>query len=484
MTTRDDVPSVDEVARAVQRAFAGDLSSLSTMGRALEPLADSRARDLACWIACVLSFVRGDPWPATRIASIASAEIAARVDRLDLLRRVLAFESFELGADPHPLWSERAASWSAIRAGNLECARAEQLREAAAAAKEPMLTVEAAVLEALVGGALPLARRASRMARSEGAIHLEYLSNIVLARVRRLHGQAHLAARILAGLRDHVPPVWRRWLEWEEAFAGGNDQLRSVFVAARNGDVAAELDGLRKRARSFAPALSDVDALGAALLGTSSEPIRLAHLELMLGSGAQAPVYVLVEGGEARRILRSGIAARAANVAQVESSSRKDARVQALLATLALRGALPEPDAFREVYGFAFVPSKHQGVFRVLVHRARAAIEGMAELRRSEGMLELSTDALLIPDPESVPTLLDRAMLVLGERAEALSAKQVAEALGVSVRAAHGALRELAERGELEEKQVGRGRSYRLEDTTFFEPTRSRVSLQSASRTD
>lgn len=476
MTTRE-APSVEDVALAVERAFEGDLSPLLSVREEVDPNDDA-----ACWIGCVLSLVRGDAWPSTR--GIDSVGVAARVARLDVLRRVLSFESIEPYADPNVLWAERARAWSACARGTLGSEEAERLRESASREKQPMLTVEAAVLEALATNGVPLARRASRMARSEGAIHLEYLANLVLARVRRLDSRPHLATRILRGLRDHVPPAWRRWLAWEEAFAGANDRLREALCSAREGNPSEAIARLRDEAGSFGPALRDVDTFEAALLGTRQDAIHLSHLELMLGDASGAPVYVLLERGQARRILRSGIGARASNVAQVESSSRKDARVQALLAALALGGPLSEPDAFRAVYGFAFVASKHQGVFRVLIHRARTAIEGKAELRRVEGTLELVTDALLIPDPQTVPTLLDRTMLLLGERAEPLSAKQVAEALDVSVRAAHGALRDLADRGELEEERVGRARSYRLEDTTFFEPTRSRVAIQSASRTD
>jgi hypothetical protein len=114
-------------------------------------------------------------------------------------------------------------------------------------------------------------------------------------------------------------------------------------------------------------------------------------------------------------------------------------------------------------------------VFDVLLHRVRAAVEGLAELERSDGRLALRTSsALLIPDPRVSQRTTDRVLRLLAERGPA-SAKDAAGLLGISLRSAQVALAELATSGACDTKKDGRNVAYVVEDTVFSEPSRRLV---------
>ncbi|MEM9860372.1 MAG: helix-turn-helix domain-containing protein, partial [Myxococcota bacterium] len=81
----------------------------------------------------------------------------------------------------------------------------------------------------------------------------------------------------------------------------------------------------------------------------------------------------------------------------------------------------------------------------------------------------------LIPEPRCAELLPQRALRVLAEHSKGLAARDLAEHLSVPLRTAQRALRELVEDGSLLSETRGRGVLYRVEDTTFSEPTMSRV---------
>jgi DNA-binding transcriptional ArsR family regulator len=145
-----------------------------------------------------------------------------------------------------------------------------------------------------------------------------------------------------------------------------------------------------------------------------------------------------------------------------------------LLAILALAGAsgLDDSTCFTRTYGFAYVPDLHRGVFDVLLHRARIAVQGAARLERASGRIALSaTRPLLVPDPCTAQSMSDRVLRFLAEQGRA-SAKQAAEGLGVSLRAVQGALTALSEADACVIERQGRHVTYAIEDSVFSEPTR------------
>src|SRR6185503_16180147 len=105
------------------------------------------------------------------------------------------------------LWLEAAKSWRALlhgEVGGLD-ERAQAIEKHALALKIAPLVIDASVQQALsatlsgeVEKATQVARRASRMARTEALPQQEFLAHLVLARARRLSRLAHLSIRILS----------------------------------------------------------------------------------------------------------------------------------------------------------------------------------------------------------------------------------------------------------------------------------------------
>jgi hypothetical protein len=187
-----------------------------------------------------------------------------------------------------------------------------------------------------------------------------------------------------------------------------------------------------------------------------------------------AGAYVYVEPpGRATRILHWGARFAPDAVFRVKQSQRTQGRIETLLSILALASlpGIDEGPCFEAVYGFRYAPELHRGVLEVLIHRARADVDGVAEIRRESGRLSLHADRpMLIPDPRVSERTQDRILRYLAQRGAA-SARDAAQGLGVSLRAAQGALKELAETGACQQRRDGRAVEYVVEDTVFSEPT-------------
>ncbi len=374
-------------------------------------------------------------------------------------------------------------------------------------------------------GGLALARRASLMARTEAIPSAEWLANLALARARRYNRQAHLAVRILESLERAVSPAWRPWLEWERLLAGGTvadtpmseggpaGALRDLLAAAAAGERAqfrrcadalagTTIQPFRREAAVVIAAVEPFelpfelpfqppqprddagDQLRAWRRGEAPLPPPLLQ-GLLLPPGDDAACVVLWPDGRSARFLPAGIPLLAGHgVVRLPSSRRQHGRVETLLAILALAGpnGLDESACFARAYGFSYVPGLHRGVFDVLVHRARAAVEGIAALARGPGRLTLvTTRPLLISDPRTSRSTTDRVLRLLAEQGRA-SAKETAARLGVSLRAAQGALSELAGNHACVVERDGRNITYAVEDSVFSEPTGRLAAVATADR--
>jgi len=388
------------------------------------------------------------------------------------------------------LRARRCALWERVARGEDVRAEAEATRRGAAARGLAAVVVEVEVIgvwSALAAAdrddALRLARTASRMASAERLLVPEILAHLALAHVRRACGKPHLASRILAGLGRTAPEPWRPWIAWEHGLAGAeHPALGAVFEAARAGD-RARLDAagaaLLAAVGGFAAAARDargvLEALDASREPTVARPF-------VRGEAADAP-FLWADGGDehgtlawvwarpdgARRMLAAGRHLHP-GLPRVDASAAQSRRALAFLCELALRGARPLPVLFEQVYGFAYVPGRHAGAFRVMLHRARALTEGLIEVRREGDELSLAIEAeCLLPDPRARVELDERVLSVLGRR-EA-TASEVAEELGVTARAVQKVLRRLLDDGVCEGQSAGRARRYRVLDTTFTEPS-------------
>ncbi len=473
-------------------------------------------------------FVDGPP--VARHAAVLAATDALRLavlgfDAGRVAELAQIAERLQVGlGDETGLLAEFCRAWASYVSGNAAEAyeQSHQAMQGALRLKSAALVVEAQALRALsaleagdVAEALSLSRRASLAARAEGLPQPEFFAHIVLARARRHARQSHLSLRILEALRSVVTDPWRGFLCWEWLMAGG-DEAPALHDLEFAGDLAvgtnchALLSLLRdptaaqhetlKQTRTalarpdvFFPASRDaltfiaasdptVDPPNASLAAWRSGrdvliPAALHGLRLrsdLVDVGETAAAYVLrTSDGRAVRILHWGLDRVDPGAFRLPQSQRAQGRVETVLAVLALSetAVMPEADCFAQTYGFPFVPEVHRGVFDVLLHRARVALADAGAIVKEEHGLRLDSDrALVIPDPRVSQRTADRVLRLLSERGSA-SAKEMASTLGISLRAAQGALAELSEQGACDAQKRGRAVAYVVEDTVFSEPT-------------
>jgi hypothetical protein len=276
-------------------------------------------------------------------------------------------------------------------------------------------------------------------------------------------------------------------------------QLSECFEALRSGDRTrfhTQCGALAESTRGFAPARVELADFRAAIdlnSGDASDelarwrrgetpltPASVHGLRVRSKDGEEsAGAYVLCIPPEpGLRLLHWGVPLLdVPGLKRIAQSRRAQGRVETVLAILALAGGagLDEKDCFRAAYEFELVPELHRGVFDVLLHRVRTAVEGMAELERSGGRLALVPRCpLLVPDPRVSQRTTDRVLRLLAERGSA-SAKDAAGLLGISLRSAQNALAELAGSGACDSRKQGRNVAYVVEDTIFSEPSRRLV---------
>ena len=415
--------------------------------------------------------------------------------------------------------SEWRRAWGRLLGGEFEEARrlAIPLEDEAFLAGDAEGVVEAAAMQALAASlvgdleaATSVARRASRMGRTEALPEAEYLANIVLARVRRLTGRPHLAARILRSLREVVPCAWRAWLDWETELAAAavagitpsrvfpTVELRAVLAAARHGasDLPVHLAALEERATGAPLVASDVSAV-VDLLDQARTPRSSAVRAWRDGSSALTPpelhgiislagdspaddtALAYIYATPARPAVRvPRIAWRVIDdptVHALAQGHRRQGRSETMISALlcAGRSGIAKPALFEETYGFAFDPPRHENVFHVAVHRARAWLgeRGTVQVIDERVWLQLAA-AVLVPDPRCSEDLEHRLLRAVAATPR-IAATEVAAMLGLSVRVVQRALKALAEDGVCEAEISGRKVLYVVEDTTFREPTRA-----------
>lgn len=408
----------------------------------------------------------------------------------------------------------------------------EAMLEAAAAraqaitASAPAIVCDAASIRALATatmgdlvGATELARRASMMSRTEALREQETLANLVLARVRRLTGRPFLATRILGALARFSSPAWRPWIDWEHTMASGalsaaasddadDDSpaasLAQALALGHAGDrlgFEAALARSLSLVRGLAGHVADLHATRIALdpdtdAGAPDGPLARFRAGLdhevpfgLLGltaspvssDSADAPVLVLARPGRpGARLLGPGASlAEAAGAQRLPQTQRRQGRTDTALAVLALAGpeGLAEDQLFRAAYGFAFSHNVHGGVLDVLLHRARAHLGEAGGITRSRGVLALAiASPLLLVDPRGAPHDDDR-VLQLVARCGRMSAKDTSQQLGLPLRSAQAALEALVATGACTRERNGRAIEYRVDNTTFQEPTDQRGKL-------
>ncbi|HJL14213.1 MAG TPA: hypothetical protein RMH99_01085 [Sandaracinaceae bacterium LLY-WYZ-13_1] len=382
--------------------------------------------------------------------------------------------------------------------------RGSELAESAAGANDETMVLLAACVRALAAlgrretdRATELARRASRMARTEGLLPEEYVANLVLARARRHAGRPHLAVRITTALALVVPPSFHRWVAWEACLAG--EPLR------RDGELAALVDeasaGARERLDARRSALEDrvatcapMRAELAALVGmldprcAATEPVapwrRGASSEAPLGirvpadpTRAAAFVFGREDGEPGPRLAQAGLGLLPP-VRSFERGGQQKHRVHTALAALASRGGagMTAEALFEAVYGFAPVPVKHDGVFRVLLHRTRKSLGDAGTIDGGDGRLTLRLRIpIVVADSRYRRPLSEHVLSLVGAGRRGMTAREIARHLELPLRSVQTVLGELVDDGACLAERDGRRVTYVVEDTTFHEPTLHRL---------
>ena len=384
--------------------------------------------------------------------------------------------------------------WLGIFDGTL--VQSERSESADGRIEEACLSALEQLFLADVPSAVQHARRAVRMARAEAMVLHELLASIVLARCRRLQGRPHLAMRILATVAEVAPPLFHGWVRYEQRFCGASvgerdsdfapeDHLNAFFDGLNRADV----EGL-SRAVSTAPAwvrrelcvlaescvpqlppsVSPAGWLDGRSVVCPAEILGMCVPEIRDG-GEQSPLLLLLDPQRpVRRVLVLG-APMMSGIRVPDSFEVKQGRAMATLAWLATEPDLDRASLFERVYGFTYQSERHGGTLRVLLHRMR---QGLPDGVRFGERLEVD-EAALIPDPR---VEFDQEALVLRHLAKhqgRASAREIAEALGVSSRTVQTVLRGMLDDGICSSVRDGRRIEYRLEDTTLSEPTVSRL---------
>lgn len=354
-----------------------------------------------------------------------------------------------------------------------------------------------AVTQEELEAATELARTATRMARTEALRASECFANVVLARVRRLHGETHRAMRILRALLGYAPAPFHEWIEWELALSAPATActtpqpkaLGALFTAVRAGDRSAceRIAGeLLERASGVGLQAQDLAVVGVGVgLELALDRRPRVVMAWQHGEGAELPwglsglsespqpVQVLVRPDRAgARLLDVGLPL--AGVAdRLPHTPGPRNRPDSLLAALGLVGPAGASDArlFEAVYGFSFVRATHQGVLDVLVHRTRARLAELGRIERiHDGYALLARRPFFVHDARSGPRDDDRVLRLVAARGT-LTAREASGVLGVSLRKAQQTLDSLAGSGACQQIRAGRHFEYRVEDTTFQEPT-------------
>jgi|GEM_PF-1615749 len=399
----------------------------------------------------------------------------------------------------------------AFAAGDLDAALSRSRTAVASERGSAPLSIEASCVQALSALALGhdeearrAARRACRSSRESELRAYRFLSGLVLARVRRSLGRAHLAGRILCAMRPILPLTFRGWLRWELMLSGqealradgqgsarlASDALEGALGAASDGDrssLASHTRSLKECASSVAflgpevetlcglldPSASVDDAEPALRRFLSGEDPRVPLGLDALSSGREAdgrPVAAVLRWprGAPRRLLTITQPLVGDEVTVLPLTRLRKGRVDLACAVLALSAnGLRDEELFRECYGFKFARHLHGSVLSMLVSRVRERLVGLYEVDRRGGVVRLVGDAtILVPDPRCAADA-EQKLLKLVARMGSVSTCVAARELGVSLRTVQETVSRLVEDDELTVDRSGRSVGYRLEDTSF-----------------
>ena len=447
---------------------------------------------------------------ASRACARAAVTLASRSAQSLSIGRVRSFYEFLRGAEPEgdpfvAIGRQLIAAWHSWLSGTpIADAQLAEIAERARAERLGGFLVEAQSLRALhalergeVDTAARLARRSMRMAQAERLAEAEILAHLTLARVRRYQGQVHLAARISAALVSYAPAYCRRWVWWERWLCAVDDD--PVLEALRVGDAhqlnaafepILALDLPAPCALERAAAVAMIGETGSWSHHTAWRRGMVAQVDpefsgIALGpdmranAAAPATAYLLLGPDlPVRRIARVSRELEAQRY-QADDALALDAwqaRLDQGLAVLAWSASpLLLEDYFRRTFLMDLEPSVHRGLLNQHVLRLRARVGERAAIVREERTLQLvPRRRIILRDPTCMESTEQRVLRVLGA-GRGVSAADVARELRLPTRTTQRILRELVDESLTVSRREGRAVVYDVEDTSFSEPTTTRM---------
>ncbi|MEM6532446.1 MAG: hypothetical protein AAF654_07470 [Myxococcota bacterium] len=332
------------------------------------------------------------------------------------------------------------------------------------------------------------ARRLFRRCSSEGFLDREALASLLLARARRDAGQSLTSQHILSEIRRLAPRFMQRALELELSLLGVDTAASPLSktraaVASRNRHDATE--HARRCLSEVKGTLwfEDVRVWTALLRLDDSEPEHddVSHWRrcedadpprgILDPLAPRQPGWIVCNtNGHNERELASGWFGDVEELALGAQASQS----QRALTLLALA---PEDGVPVRRFGQALGVSSTErgGAMRVLLHRLRAALRGVARIEEQDDRLVLLSEARwCFRENFRGPGLADRVLAAVVQATRPISSKRIARDIGASVRSVQNELQPLAEDGLCRRLKVGREVLYMVEDTTFKAPTRER----------
>ncbi|MEM9195649.1 MAG: hypothetical protein AAGF12_41160 [Myxococcota bacterium] len=416
----------------------------------------------------------------------ADASVPSKVVRLHLALGALRPHSVTWPSEPNVEWVRVAQAVAAFIENGAFDAPDALGGGAALRVEQMVLRSMAAYHRGDAEGAVRTARKAVRAAYAEALRFQELLAYWWLARMRRHTGNATAAARIASALARVAPVGFRPLVDWELTLAGGDESA----VERELSHVAQAWQTVRRAAASHPPelaeALVEFSDLTLPAPFAEEQSLLLAGFQDLPDSDAVKHVAPAVYA-DAERLSTTPVVWRgrsdgpsvrqwclaSARPDELRVGFQEGARVQACLAALIKRAgeAIDEALLFSEVYGFRYDPAQHYSVFRVLLHRVRGCTGGVGRLEhQGSGVCFRLERRVVVPDPASVPSIEERLLRLIA-LSPGCSARDLATRSGLGLRTVQRTLRLMGETGVCLAEQNGRQLTYRVEDTTFHEPT-------------
>lgn len=450
-----------------QASWAEPASALaSVFGRQLRyvPSKCPLAAGLADLTRCRAAFIRHDPTP---------------FDRPSNIENELAIALRSLGD-----------AWLGLRDG-VRVHGLEGLHEQFRQAAMEEAIVDCALLRAAQASfshedtAIELARKAAHKAQSSAIVDREMLASVLLARARRLQHKPYLGRWLLDTLLASYPPPWLPWVETERVFLGQVAQplgglpataVVEIYNSVSDPDEARQrLEKAKELDSRFAPELETLEIA----LGLSEEADLVQRGQIRLGvrdARFDAPAFEILLRPCGRTVRRFP-SARLGHERHVDTLQQGERCARGLVALSEhLNRWIPIERWFHATAGFEYKPELHAPSVRATVHRIRSTLPPDMRLERTADTIRLEAPSkdTIIPDPGAFASHEERVLgaIVSG----ATGSTVIARRLRVSRRTVQSVLRDLVEQGVCHKTTSGRAVEYRVEDTSFFEPSLERFS--------